>query len=369
MNDSYLMSAFGQLCDVFRIGGKVVSYKENTFGNINSTYVINVLLDNGNEKRFFVQRVNRYVFSDPLAIMDNIDLVTTYMIDNYPDSVQVHYHHTADKKNYFIGTDGSFWRLSNYIDSVTFNSCDDPGVLKGAGKAFGDFQRKLDGFDASLIKETIPGFHDTKKRFDKLFADAERDEYGRVNEVKEELGFLRSVYEKACVLGDMREKGELPLRVTHNDTKTNNVLFDKVTHEPLVVIDLDTVMPGLASHDFGDAIRFAANTAEEDEPDTSKVSLDLEKYKAFCEGFIPSVAETLTEKEIDTMHLGAITLTLELTSRFLDDYITGDKYFKTKYPGHNLVRTRCQAALAKDMLSKEAEMKKIVRDIYDSVIM
>ncbi len=364
-----LYPKFQEVCDAFRINGKVTDYQENTFGNINSTYIINVRLDDGYEKNFFLQRVNRYVFNDPAAIMRNIDLVTTYIIDNYPDDVRIHYHHTKDRKNYYADNDNLFWRMSNYIDSVTFNNCADRSVLYGVGKAFGDFQRKLNSFDASLLKETIPDFHNTKKRLDKLNNDARTDEYSRVNEVKEELEFLRSVYGKACLLGDLLEKGELPLRVTHNDTKTNNVLFDKETHLPLVVIDLDTMMPGLVAHDFGDAVRFAASTAEEDEPDVRMVAVDLEKYKAFCEGFISSIAGIVTENEIKYMALGAVTMTVELASRFLDDYITGDKYFKTKYPGHNLVRARCQIALAKDMLEKETLLENIVKDIYKSCIM
>ena len=188
MSGMNMLSLFQQLCDIFCIDGRVISYKENTFGNINSTYVINVRLnENGNEKKFFLQKLNRYVFKDPFAVMKNIDLVTTHIINNYPNDVRVHFHHTADRKNYYIGSDDSFWRLSNYIDSTTFNNCGDLNVLRGAGKAFGDFQRKLNNFDASLLGETLPGFHNTQARLDKLFADAERDEYGRVCEVKEEL--------------------------------------------------------------------------------------------------------------------------------------------------------------------------------------
>ena len=206
-------------------------------------------------------------------------------------------------------------------------------------------------------------FHNTKKRLEKLYADVEADPCGRVAEVQSELEFIRAMHKHAVKLTDMLEAGEIPLRVTHNDTKTNNVLFDKKTGEPLVVIDLDTVMPGLAMHDFGDAVRFAASTAEEDEPDLSKVQLDLAKYTAFAEGFIGQIASVLTEKEIETMALGALTITMELASRFLDDYITGDLYFKPKYEGHNLVRARCQLKLAEDMWAKFPQMEQIVRDI------
>lgn len=250
------------------------------------------------------------------------------------------------------------------MPSVTFNSCDDLEIVRSAGQAFGDFQMMLSEFDASSLHYTIPDFHNTRKRYAKLKKDMAADPCGRVAEVKEELDWLLSVEDEACRLTDMYEAGELPLRVTHNDTKINNVLFDEETLRPLVVIDLDTVMPGLVGHDFGDAIRFAANYVEEDSPEAEKAGLNLNIYWAFAEGFLKDTAHTLTEAEVSTLGNSCFTLACELSTRFLDDYILGDKYFKIKEPKHNLVRTRCQIALAKDMQKKMDAMNAIVRDCW-----
>ena len=257
-----------------------------------------------------------------------------------------------------------FWRLSNYVPSVTFNSCDDLDIVRSTGQAFGDFQMMLSDFDAGELFYTIPDFHNTRKRYEKLKADAAMDPCGRVAEVQDLLDWLLSVEDEACRLTDLQEQGVLPLRVTHNDTKINNVLFDEETHLPLVVIDLDTVMPGLVGHDFGDAIRFAANFVEEDSPEADKAGVNLNIFWAFAEGFLHKTAATLTEAEVETLGGSCFTLACELATRFLDDYIVGDKYFKIKDPKHNLIRTRCQVALAKDMQRKMDAMNAIVRDCW-----
>ena len=257
-----------------------------------------------------------------------------------------------------------FWRLSNYVPSVTFNSCGNLDIVRSAGQAFGDFQMMLSAFDASSLYYTIEDFHNTRERYAKLKKDMQADPCGRVNEVREELDWLLSVEDEACKLTDLYEAGELPLRVTHNDTKINNVLFDEETLKPLVVVELDTVMPGLVGHDFGDAIRFAANFVEEDSPEAQKAGVNLNVYWAFAEGFLTETAAALTEVEVETLGNSCFTLACELSTRFLDDYIMGDKYFKTNMPQHNLVRTRCQIALAKDMLKKMNAMNAIVRDCW-----
>lgn len=272
----------------------------------------------------------------------------------------MYFHHTAERKNYLEEADG-FWRLSNYVPSVTFDTCDDVDVIRSAGEAFGEFQQMLADFEPEKLFYTIPNFHNTRSRYEQLKRDVELDPCGRVTEVREEIDWLLSVEDLACKLTDMEHCGELPLRVTHNDTKINNVLFDQETLKPLVVIDLDTVMPGLIGHDFGDAIRFAANFVEEDCPQAERAGLDLNIFWAFAEGFLKKTAATLTEKEIDTLALSSFCLACELSTRFLDDYIMGDKYFKIKHRKHNLERTRCQIALAKDMLKKMDAMDAIVK--------
>ena len=353
--------------ETFRIPGPFFSYEEIKMGNVNHTYKVNYIRDDGSGmakiKSYLVQRVNTYAFQRPLELMSNIDKVTEYIHAKYPHVKCLHFHHTEERHNYLMDEDG-FWRLSNYVPSVTFNSCDDLEIVRSAGQAFGDFQMMLSKFDASSLYYTIPDFHNTRKRYEKLKADMAADPCGRVAEVREELDWLLSVEDEACRLTDLYEAGELPLRVTHNDTKINNVLFDEETLKPLVVIDLDTVMPGLVGHDFGDAIRFAANFVEEDSPEAEKAGVNLNIYWAFAEGFLKEVAPTLTEAEAETLGNSCFALACELSTRFLDDYITGDKHFKIKGPKHNLVRTRCQIALAKDMQKKMDAMNAIVRDCW-----
>ncbi|MGN1014704.1 MAG: phosphotransferase enzyme family protein [Butyricicoccus sp.] len=377
MTNKNLKEQLAEVCVKFRIPGEVLWYKQKKSGNINTTYEVmcQEILANGKTKDtgYIVQKINSYVFRDPEAMMNNIDLVTEHIINKKKRATgeigrryRLHFHHTADGKNFWRSEDGSgeFWRLMNCIeDAVGFDESSDPRVLFMAGKAFGQFQVNLSDFDASQLVETIPNFHNTRLRLENFFQDVEADECGRCHEVQEEIATIRGLFDTACKLTDMTAAGYVPLRVTHNDTKSNNVLLDSATLEPLVVIDLDTVMPGLAMHDFGDAVRFAANTAAEDEADTSKVSLDLELYRAFAEGFIGATAGFLTKEEIDTMALGALTITIELAVRFLDDYITGDKYFKINYPSHNLVRARSQLALVKDMQKKFDDMDRIVHEV------
>ena len=356
-----------QVGEAFRIPGPFFSYEEIKMGNVNHTYKVNYIRDDGTGmakiKSYLVQRVNTYAFQHPVELMQNIDRVTQHIRTKHPEVKSLHFHHLASGENYLMDEDG-FWRLSNYVPSITYDSCDDLSVVRSAGQAFGDFQMMLSDFDASQLFYTIPDFHDTRKRYAKLKADMEADPCGRVAEVRQELDWLLSVENEACKLTDLFNAGKLPLRVTHNDTKINNVLFDEETRKALVVIDLDTVMPGLVGHDFGDAIRFAANFVEEDSKDADKAGVNLNVYWAFAEGFLMETAAAMTENEVDTLALSCFALACELATRFLDDYIMGDKYFKIKYSEHNLVRTRCQIALAKDMQTKMDAMNAIVKDCW-----
>ena len=346
---------------LFRIEYEYLGYETIQMGNVNRTYKVNFLLPDGTPKSFLVQNVNTYAFRNPIGLMDNIDQVTEHIRAKKPGQLALHFHHTADRKTYVV--DGSnFWRMTNYVPSVTFNAVTDLDILRNAGKAFGEFQMDLADFDINKLIETIPGFHNTRQRYEKFIQSVRENKAGRAEEVREEIDFLLSVQDKACRLTDLQMAGELPLRVTHNDTKINNVLFHPETSDAMIVIDLDTVMPGLMGHDFGDAIRFAANYVEEDCKDYDKVGVNLEVFRAFAEGFLSMTAKTMTDKEVETLALSCFVLTAELATRFLADYLDGDLYFNTKYPSHNLVRTRCQIALAKDMLKKMDEMEKIVRD-------
>lgn len=358
------MDLYDKLLEVsrlFRIEYEYLGYETIQMGNVNQTYKVNFLLPDRESKSFLVQNVNTYAFRNPIGLMDNIDKVTEYIRAKNPHKLTLHFHHTANRKTYVI--DGkNFWRMTNYVPSVTFNTVTDLNIIRRAGKAFGEFQMDLADFDISQLIETIPDFHNTRQRYQKLMQSIQTDRAGRVAQVQEEIDYLLSVQNKACTLTDMYNAGQLPLRVTHNDTKINNVLFHPQTNDAMIVIDLDTVMPGLIGHDFGDAIRFAANYVEEDCRDLSKVGVNLEVFRAFSEGFLSKTAKTMIPAEIDTLALSSFALTIEVATRFLADYLDGDLYFNVNAPDHNLVRTRCQIALARDMLQKMNHMDQIIQE-------
>lgn len=343
----------------FRLKGTFQSWKQLKVGNVNQTYRVKFLRSDGAVKSYMVQNLNIFVFNRPQQVMRNISLVTEHIRSEYPKSLSLHFFTVATGENYYVDEAG-FWRVFNYVDSTTYDVCENLTVLRNAGAAFGEFQAALANFDASQLFETIVDFHHTPKRLATLFADAEKNVAGRAATVQEELDWVRSVADRACQMQTMLDAGDLPLRVAHNDTKINNVLFDKESGEALLVIDLDTVMPGLVGHDFGDAARCACNFVAEDSPETEKAGVDMAKFQAFTSGFMSRVK--LTSNEIDTMALGCFTLATELGSRFLADYLNGDVYFRTEYPEHNLVRARCQFALAKDMLKRFDEMNDVVQD-------
>ncbi|MDY3225281.1 MAG: phosphotransferase [Candidatus Faecousia sp.] len=358
------MELYDKLLEVsrkFRIDYDYLGYETIQMGNVNHTYKVNFRLPDGSPKAFLVQNVNTYAFRNPVGLMDNIDKVTEHIRAKKPGKLALHFHHTADRKTYLIDGD-NFWRMTNFVPSVTYNTVTDLNVVRNAGKAFGEFQMELADFDIRELTETIPGFHNTRKRYADFLASVQEDKAGRAGQVRQEIDFLLSVQDRACCLTDLYNEGKLPLRVTHNDTKINNVLFSPESNEAMIVIDLDTVMPGLIGHDFGDAIRFAANKVEEDCPEYDKVGVNLEVFRAFAEGFLSMTAKTMTQTELDTLAMSSFVLTAELATRFLKDYLDGDLYFKINSPEHNLVRTRCQIALAKDMLKHMDEMERIIRD-------
>lgn len=345
----------------FCIEGTYLGYNTIQVGNVNQTYEVRFRMDDGNAKSFLIQNVNTYAFRHPVELMENIDKVTEHIRRKKPGQIALHFHHTADRKIYVV--DGkNFWRMTNFIPSITHSSVMNCNVVRNAGEAFGEFQMQLSDFDISELYETIPDFHNTRKRYAQLQEAIEADPVGRVQQVRGEIDWLMNVREDACRLTDLQQSGELPLRVTHNDTKINNVLFNPDDDSAIVVVDLDTVMPGLVGHDFGDAIRFAANTVPEDSEEYEKAGVDLHVFRAFSEGFLGKTANTLTKNEIATLALSCPSLTVELATRFLTDYILGDPYFNIKYPQHNLVRTRCQIALAKDMWEKLPQMEQIIQD-------
>ena len=354
------------VCEKFCIAGEYKCYETVTSGHINTTYRVYFLRD-GEIKDYILQRVNTYVFRNPIDVIENISSVTEFIRDKIKQKQAtakrnvLHYSQTLDGKYYTYMDDGSFWRCCRFIDnSVSFELTDDLGVVECSGKAFGEFQQYLEDYPVEKLNIVIPHFHNTVMRYENFRKSFAEDIVKRAKGVQDLAEAYADLEEIATRLYRMQKQGILPLRVTHNDTKTSNILFDADTLENLSVIDLDTVMPGLVAFDFGDAIRVAASTAAEDEKDLSKVALSMEKYEAFTRGFVRQVKNSLTQAEKETLALGAIAMTVECGIRFLTDYLDGDVYFKIHYIGQNLVRAKCQLALAQDMIKHLDEMQAIV---------
>lgn len=354
-----------------KFGVSFDSFRVETFhsGHINSTHRVDIRFK-GKSDSFVLQRINTYVFRDPVGIMQNIGKVTGHIREKMiadgidPEGRVLEFLKREDGTNYYFEDDSNFWRVYRYIDNtITYDQAGDPVVLRNAGYSFGLFQKQLCDFPMDQLIDTLPDFHNTPVRMKRFFDACEKDPVGRRCEIEKEIALLKENEAIWSALEKDRAAELLPLRVTHNDTKYNNILIHKETGEAVCVIDLDTVTPGLCAYDFGDAIRFSANTAAEDEPDCSKVSLDLDLYTAFAEGFISVCKDFCTSAELESLALGAITMTFELAGRFLEDYLLGDPYFKTLHAKHNLERGRSQLALALDMKTKFEKMQEINRRI------
>lgn len=352
------------ISDNYFYTGQIIEYTQLNNGHINDTYRVKLAIDENIDGEYIFQRINDYVFKDPIKVMDNIKEITLHMKSKKDEQncEIITFLDNKDGQNYTC-INGNYWRVCRFVkNSVSYETAENSKVLYSAGYAFGRFQHEFSDLSLDKLYDTIPDFHNTKKRLDTLFEIAALDPLGRTKGVKSELNFFEKYRDSASKLVEMQEKGELPTRVTHNDTKYNNILMHKDTCEPLCVIDLDTVMPGLTMYDFGDAIRFAANTAVEDETDLTKVGLNMEYYEEFAKGFMEAAKGFLTKNEIDNMALGPIVITIELASRFLADHINGDKYFRIHRENHNLDRARCQIKLAQDMLEKYDEMCRIIKE-------
>ena len=336
----------------FDIDDEFISYETLKSGHINDTYKVNF-----KDSSYILQRINTYVFKNPIQTMENIYGVSSHIKNELTKLNKDFYRHVLEYKTinnipYFIDND-DFYRCYKYVDnSITFDYTDNLSLIEETGKAFGNFHNNLANYDISSLNIVIPHFHNTINRYELFKESVDKDTLSRANDIKDVIDSYMSLKDLATTMYKMQREGKLPLRVTHNDTKCNNVLFDKDTLNHLAVIDLDTVMPGLIGFDFGDAIRFIANSSKEDETDTSKIYIDLNKFEAFTKGFVGFAGSSLTENEKNTLSLGAITMTIECGLRFLTDYLDGDNYFKTSYPEHNLDRARCQLALANNMILK-----------------
>lgn len=353
------------LAGAFASGRIVGDPKPFGGGHINDTF----LCREENGAQYVLQRINQNVFPQPEHVMDNILRVTAYLRERITerggDPVRETLNMLRSREGSYTVLDGrgDYWRAYRFVDdSVSYDTCNEE-IFAESGRAFGRFMSMLDGFDAASLHETIAQFHDTPKRFRDFRVAVERDAAGRAKGVRELIEKALSYEPFADTLTSAQARGELRLRVTHNDTKLNNVLIDEKSGRAVCVIDLDTVMPGLCAYDFGDAIRFGANTAAEDERDLSRVHLSMPLYRAYAAGYLSEVAEDLTMEEIDSLPVGAKMMTLENGIRFLGDYLNGDVYFKTDYPEHNLTRARTQFKLLEEMDAHWDEMLSYVREL------
>ncbi|MBR3929011.1 MAG: aminoglycoside phosphotransferase family protein [Clostridia bacterium] len=328
-------------------------------GHINRTYLVTDKLGN----KYTFQRINDVIFKDIPSLMENIRLVTEMLREKDPNPRHSLELVKTKDGNSFYHDDTGYYRMYHFVDdSVCLERAENEDEFRMSAEAFGNFQNLLSEFDASKLSETIPMFHDTENRVKNLLNAIEKDKMGRLSEVEAEVEFALARAEEAKYMKGLLEKGELKLRVTHNDTKLNNVLFDEATRKPICVIDLDTIMPGLAANDFGDSIRFGASTATEDELDLDKVSMSLDMFRAYTRGFLSACGKKLTEKEIETLPMGAKMMTYECGIRFLTDYLEGDVYFRIHREKHNLDRCRTQLKLVYDMEQKWDEMAKIIKE-------
>ena len=350
--------------------GKINGYKPITDGHINDTYVVEYLLDDGAVAKYLLQRINTNVFKKPVELMENVMGVTAHLrnkiiaVGGDPMRETLTVYPAKDGKNYVMSDDGGCWRLYNFVDDTySINELTNPKDFRNAALTFGNFQKLLADYPIETLHDTIPNFHNTPSRFNDFKTAVENNFSGRKEECLPEIEFVLAREKDCSVITDLLDSGVMPLKVTHNDTKLNNVLFDKKTNKGICVVDLDTVMPGSSLYDFGDSIRFGANTAAEDEKDLSKVSLSLEYFKAYVDGYLETAGDSLTKEEVDLLPFASKLLTFECGMRFLADFLNGDVYFKTEYPEHNLVRARTQFKLVADIEVKMDEMTAIVDEI------
>ena len=342
----------------FHLEGAPVSCARYGSGHINETY----LVETDAPHRYILQKINRGIFKDVPALMDNILAVTTYLAQMDPDPRHVlTLVPELDGLHWAQDGEGEYWRVYEFVTGgICLDRAESAEDFYQSAVAFGRFQTMLADFPAGTLHETIARFHDTPNRYGALHQAMEADSALRRKTVEKELEFALSREQVAGGLMGLLRQGALPLRVTHNDTKLNNVILDEKTRAPLCVIDLDTVMPGLVANDFGDSIRFGASTAAEDEVDLTRVSLSLPLYETYVKGFLGACGERLTRREVETLPLGALLMTLENGVRFLTDYLEGDHYYAIHRPSQNLDRCRTQFQLVRDMELKWDAMNEAV---------
>ena len=358
---------FEEVVRNFRFEGDFLEARPYGSGHINDTYAACFRTAGGEIRRYLLQRINHHVFTNPEELMENMERVLTHLRSKIiarggdPERESLNLIRTTDTRTFCRMHDGNYWRAFVLIEGArTYQVVESLKHVYHAARAFGDFQELLADFPADTLHETIPDFHHTRKRFDAFVQAVESDVKNRAHAVRPEIEFVVQRVEDTSVLLDLLRAGRLPERVTHNDTKFNNVMIDDETGEGVCVIDLDTVMPGLALYDFGDAVRSGANSAAEDERDLSKVGIDLEIFEQFARGYLHAARGFLSSEEVDNLSFSARLMTFECGIRFLTDHLNGDLYFRTHRENHNLDRCRTQFAMVKDIESKFDHMETII---------
>lgn len=363
-------AALNKIIEAFPFNGELKHIESTDTGLINSTYLL-TFSDGNQDFQYILQKINTNVFKNPDELMSNIMNVTGFLRNKINLSggnssrETLTFIYTNDNSSYFTDEEGGCWRSYTYIGKCyTCDKIDSEVKAFRSGKAFGKFQRMLSDFPAANLFETIPHFHDTPSRYADLKTAVENNISKRLDNVRDELSFALEREKDASRLVDLAAEGRIPIRVTHNDTKINNVLFDSITNEAVCVIDLDTIMPGLSLYDFGDSIRSGAVTSDENEKDLGKYGLDIALFKSYTEGFLSEAGHALNEDEVANLAFSAKLMTLECGVRFLTDYLNGDVYFKTDYPEHNLVRCKTQFKLVADIEKHMDELNGCVDEIY-----
>ena len=356
-----------QMVENFALDGTITGMCEYGSGHINGTYLVQ-MEQNGKQEKYIFQQINTDIFKDADQLMENITGVTSFLKKKIeerggnPNRETLQVVPTRDGKSFYRDADGTCYRMYIFItDATSYDVVESPKDFYESAVAFGNFQSLLAEYPAETLHETIPNFHNTKKRFGDFCQAVKEDVCGRAASVQKEIAFVMEREKEMDCLTKLMDAKELPVRVTHNDTKLNNIMIDNESGKGICVIDLDTVMPGLSLYDFGDSIRFGANTAAEDETDLSKVSLSTDLYEIYVKGYLEGCKGSLTELETQLLPVGAKMMTLECGMRFLADYLQGDVYFRTHREHHNLDRCRTQFALVKDMEDKWDEMNAIVK--------
>ncbi len=349
------------VCNAFIENAVVNEIEMIPNGHINNTYRVRI-----NGRDYILQRINVSIFKDPDGLINNIASVTEFLREKIIESGGDADRETLTlvktlKGEYLHKDETGVYRLYLFItDATCYNKAEKAGMFGESAKAFGRFQNLLAEFDATKLTESIKDFHNTPVRFQNLVNAIKADKAGRVKDCKDEIDFYLARKDFCSTITDRLADGRLPTRVTHNDTKLNNVMLDNATMKGICVIDLDTIMPGSMLYDFGDSIRFGASSAAEDEKDLGKVYCVPELYEEYAAGFLGEMKDSITEEEVNQLHNGAIMMTLECGMRFLTDYLEGDTYFRTHYEGQNLDRTRTQLTLVKDMEAR--------RDLFEGII-